>query len=127
MWMARKQEETLQEAFAELGQVTLAGPGTGVALAGERRNVRICLPGGYHWTPGRGDTVLVVKSGPEQAPCVVGAEDGDAPEAGEVYLSVASGAGIRLRKDGVIELEGDLRLAGRLDVTGELIVNGQEV
>ena len=55
MWMARDQkEERLQEPGAELGQVTLAGAPVGVALAGERRNVTLCLPGGYHWTPRQG-------------------------------------------------------------------------
>lgn len=50
-------------AGAELGQVTLAGPPVGVALAGGPRNVTVCLPGGYHWTPQRGQAVHVVKSG----------------------------------------------------------------
>ena len=49
MWMAKTpQTDPLAEPGAELGQVTLAGPPVGVALAGERRNVTVCLPGGYH-------------------------------------------------------------------------------
>ena len=53
MWMAKTpQADPLAEPGAELGQVTLAGPPVGVALAGERRNVTVCLPGGYHWTGG---------------------------------------------------------------------------
>ncbi len=69
MWMARGQQETrLQEPGAEWGEVTLSGDTVGVSLAGERRRVRVCLPGGYHWVPDRGETVLVVKSGPEEAP-----------------------------------------------------------
>ena len=75
MWMARGQQETrLQEPGAEWGEVTLSGDTVGVSLAGERRRVRVCLPGGYHWVPDRGETVLVVKSGPEEAPCVVGGQ-----------------------------------------------------
>ena len=55
MWMARDQkEERLQEPGAELGQVTLAGAPVGVALAGERRNVTLCLPGAITGPPGRG-------------------------------------------------------------------------
>ena len=54
MWMTNRQvREELTEPAAELGQVTLSGGGA-VALAGERRNVTLCLPGGYHWTPRRG-------------------------------------------------------------------------
>ena len=52
MWMARGQQETrLQEPGAEWGEVTLSGDTVGVSLAGERRRVRVCLPGGYHWVP----------------------------------------------------------------------------
>ena len=72
MWMTEQQRQTICEPAAELGLVTLSGGPTGVALAGERRGVALCLPGGYHWTPARGDTVLVIKSGPEQTPCVTG-------------------------------------------------------
>lgn len=123
MWMTNRQaQEKLQEPAAELGQVTLGNGGTGVALAGERRNITICLPGGYHWTPRRGETVLVVKSGPDQAPCVVGSSrDGQSLSPGEVYLSVADGAGIRLKTSGEIVICGDVT------VTGNLTVNGKEV
>lgn len=121
MWMARgRTGDILQEPPAELGQVTLSGALVGVALAGERRNVTVCLPGGYHWTPERGQTVLVVKSGPEGAPCVVGTPAEEA-QGGEVWLSVAQGAEIRLGQDGVI------RLSGPVEVQGRLTVNGQEV
>ena len=121
MWMARgRTGDILQEPPAELGQVTLSGALVGVALAGERRNVTVCLPGGYHWTPERGQTVLVVKSGPEGDPCVVGTPAEEA-QGGEVWLSVAQGAEIRLGQDGVI------RLTGPVEVQGSLTVNGQEV
>lgn len=122
MWMARGQkEERLQEPGAELGQVTLAGAPVGVALAGERRNVTLCLPGGYHWAPRQGEAVLVIKSGPEGAPCVVGAPEADPAAPGEVWLSVAQGVGVRLTADGRIQLQGPV------EVTGTLKVNGQEV
>lgn len=116
MFLADRQtREVLQEPAAELGQVTVSGEKTGVALAGERRNVTRCGPGGYHWAPARGDTVLVIKCGPEQAPCVAGQVDGADLEPGEVFLSVASGAGIRLKPD------------GRVQITGTVTVNGKEV
>ncbi len=120
MWMARgKGEEILKEPPAELGQVTLSGVDMGVALAGERRNVTVCLPGGYHWTPARGETVLVVKSGPEGTPCVVGAPM--ASSTNEVWLSVSPDVELRLSRDGKIHLKGPV------EITGSLNVNGLEV
>lgn len=127
MWMAKgRTEDLLREPPAELGQVTLSGTLVGVALAGERRNVAVCLPGGYHWTPDRGQTVLVVKSGPEGAPCVVGTP-AEESAGGEVWLSVAQGAELRLGRDGTIRLTGPVEIQGAVTVSGSLAVNGQEV
>lgn len=61
VWLSQRRQTELEEAAAELGQVTVPGAPAGVALAGERRDVALCLPGGYHWTPKRGDTVLAVE------------------------------------------------------------------
>ena len=109
MWMAKgNRQELLGEPPAELGQVTLSGDQVGVALAGERRNVVLCLPGGYHWRPSRGETVLVGTPGGETA-------------GGEVWLSVSPAAEVRLGEDGTI------RLTGPVEITGSLTVNGQEV
>ena len=123
MWMSGRQvQEELAEPTAELGQVTVSGGATGVALEGERRNVTLCLPGGYHWTPRRGETVLVVKSGPDLAPCVTGrAVMQEGLEPGEALLSVSEGSAIRLKADGGIEITGEVT------VTGRLTVNGREV
>lgn len=122
MWMARQQgQEFLQESAANCGQVTVDGPELAVALAGERRQVGRWLPGGYHWSPRRGDTVLVVKSGAEGSPCLVGMQDETVLEPGEVVISTAQGTGIHLKPDGRILLK------GTVEVEGTLTVNGQEV
>ena len=114
MWMANRPEpQRLREPAAELGQVTLSEE-PGVALAGERRGLPVCSPGGYRWTPARGDTVLVIKTGPEEAPCVAGQVQAEG-EPGEVCISVAAGAGIRLKADGSVE------------ITGRVTINGKEV
>lgn len=122
MWMTDRQvREDLGEPAAELGQVTLSG-GAGVTLEGERRNVTLCLPGGYHWTPRRGETVLVIKSGPDCAPCVAGLASSDRGlTPGEAVLSVAEGTAIRLKAQGGIEI------TGAVELTGSLTVNGREV
>lgn len=122
MWMARQQgQELLQERAADCGQVTVDGPALAVALAGERRQVGRWLPGGYHWSPRRGDTVLVVKSGAEGSPCLVGRQDTEELEPGEVALSTVQGVGIHLKPDGRILLKGPVA------VEGTLTVNGREV
>lgn len=119
MWMSDRQaREDLAEPGAELGQITLAD-GAGVSLEGERRNVVLCLPGGYHWTPRRGETVLVVKSGPDLAPCITGrADDPRGLVPGEAVLSVAEGTAIRLKTGGGIEITGPVEIAGSLTVNG---------
>lgn len=114
MWMANRNQTPLGEPAAELGQVTLSEE-PGVALGGERRGLPVCSPGGYRWTPARGDTVLVIKTGPEAAPCVAGQVQGETGEPGEVYISAAAGAGVRLKADGSVE------------ITGRVTINGKEV
>jgi len=123
MWMTDRQvREDLREAPAELGLVTVSGAGTGVGLAGERRNVTLCLPGGYHWTPRQGETVLVVKSGPDLAPCLTGrAGEPEDLVPGEVVLSVAAGTALRLKAGGGIEVTGDVSLTGSLTVNGRAV------
>ena len=116
MWMARPRGQSLlEEPAAQTGQVTLSGTPAGVGLEGERREVPLFGPGGYRWAPARGDQVLVVKTGPEQTPALVGVRQEEVLEPGEVFLSVAEGAGIRLSPDGTIAL------------TGKVTVYGQEV
>lgn len=114
MWITKdRRQQTLTEPGAELGLMTLGGENAGVALAGERRNLTLCTPFGYHWAPARGDTVLVIKSGPEGAPCVVGQTDQSRTNPGEVYLSVAEGAGIRLTADGGVVITGNVTVNGQ--------------
>ena len=116
MWMARPRgKDLLEEPAAQAGQVTLAGSPAGVVLEGERRNLPLFGPGGYRWAPSRGDQVLVIKTGLEEVPALVGVRQEGDLEPGEVCLSVAQGAEIRLKPDGTIAL------------TGRVTVNGQEV
>ena len=92
---------------------------------GERRAVAVYAPGGYHWMPARGDEVLVLKSGAEGAPCVVGRAEDDPPEAGAVRLSVCEGTSLVLRPGGGIVLTGEIAVTGRLTVNGT-VVGGEE-
>ena len=106
MWLSQRRQTELEEAAAELGQVTVPGAPAGVALAGERRDEALCLPGGDHWTPKRGDSI-------------VGTPAGQKVPAGEVFLSVKNGVGVRLTADGRICLVGPVEIAGSLSVNGK--------
>ena len=121
MWMAKRGPVPQDGTAAEVGTVTVGGTTAAVALGGERRAVAVYAPGGYHWTPARGDEVLVLKSGAEGAPCVVGRAEDDPPQAGAVRLSVCEGTSLVLRPDGGIVLTGEVTVTGRLTVNGTVI------
>ena len=75
MWTTeQRRRPPVDEAAAEVGQVTLAGEPCGVALGGERRLLPVYAPGGYAWRPRVGEKVLVLKAGEDrEEPCVAGA------------------------------------------------------
>ena len=115
MWLSgqgRARKEWEQEAQA--GYATLGGAAPGVYLDGERREMALYAPGGYSWTPERGQEVLVLKNGGVGAPYCVAAARCDGSEApGEVRIAASrGGAEIRLRTNGVIELNGQIRING---------------
>lgn len=121
MWMAKRSLVPPDGTAAEVGTVTVGGTPAAVALGSERRAVAVYAPGGYHWTPARGDEVLVLKSGAEGAPCVVGRAEDDPPQAGAVRLSVCEGTSLVLWPDGGIVLTGEVTVTGRLTVNGTVI------
>ena len=108
MWIAernRKGRETGGTAFT--GPVTVSGD-----------PARVYLPGGYHWAPGLGDDVLVLKAGESgEKPCAVGVPtktEGEALQPGEVLITGGK-CSIKLGLD------------RRIEVTGLLTVNGTRV
>ena len=117
MWLSNKSKrEQSEDSMAQMGTVTIAGNPASVYLQGERRNVTVVAPAGYHWLPGQKDSVLTLKSGEEQTPCILGKESQSehSLSPGEVWISVAPKSGIYLRKDGSIELQGPIYLNGSL-------------
>lgn len=113
MFLAKREGEARRGAAALTGPVTLPGDPAGAWIEGERRTLAVYAPGGYHWAPGLGDEVLVLKTGERgEMPCALGvpAKSG-ALQPGEVLIT-AGEAAIRLKPD------------GRVDVTGTLTVNG---
>lgn len=113
MFLAKREGEARRGATALTGPVTLPGDPAGAWIGGERRTLAVYAPGGYHWAPGSGDEVLVLKTGERgEMPCALGvpARDGTL-QPGEVLIT-AGAAAIRLKPDGGV------------DVTGILTVNG---
>lgn len=121
MWLSKMSAQALlaPESAAEVGVVTIGGAAPSVQTDGERRNLQICAPGGYRWTPRKGAAVLVIKTG-EGEHLVVGETDDSQPE--EICLRV-DGAEISL-KSGNISVKGDLKINGDLVVTGIADIQG---
>lgn len=115
MWLSnRTQAEKTEQEVAQMGAVTIASNPAGVFLDGERRNVTLISPAGYHWLPKQKDAVLVLSCGQEKHPCMLGRQQEKIPmlKPGEVFLSVAPESGIYLRQDGGIELTGNIFVNG---------------
>lgn len=113
MWMTeRGRRLPVQEAEAELGQVTLGGDPAAVILGGERRQVPVYSPGGYAWRPAAGDRVLVLKAGGErESPCILGkTADSRGLAPGEVRFSGGSSRVTLGRK--ALDLEGKITVNG---------------
>ena len=113
MWLSEERSrKAAAEAAAEWGMVTIGDPAA-VYLAGERRQVPICCPGGYAWRPAVGEQVLVLKAGQEgEQPCILG-------KAQEEKSGLQPGQ-VRISGDRCSILWGDeLQLIGAVQVNGE--------
>lgn len=116
MWLSERAAGK-KESAAQIGVATIGGEAVGVSTELERRNLKLCAPGGYFWRPRAGESLLIIKCGGEDGEsCVAGAQQGGAPEGmenGEVYITSAAGAALWLRNDGRILMTGDLYLNGQ--------------
>ena len=125
MWLSRQKERFGGGgSAAEVGTVTIPGDPAAVYLSGERRQVPLYAPGGYHWRPAAGQELLVIKTGEEgELPCTVGCRAEKPPvslKSGEVALS-AGKSSLVLRNEGKTEVNGGLAVAGTLTVNGETL------
>lgn len=116
MWLS-KQQRTQSSApeSAELGVATIAGNPAAVYLGTERRALPVFSPGGYIWMPKVGDALLVMKCGEQY--CVAGAEQNGGKlanglEPGEICITNGGEAGILLKKDGSLQLMGEIFING---------------
>ena len=123
MWLSSKMRPAPATADADLGITTIAGDSVGVMTRGEVRTVPIYGPGGYVWMPESGAAVLVVKGGPGgEEQCVCGMKQSAPPkkmQPGEVLVYGPGGNSVYLRRDGTLELRGDVRVEGSLWINGQ--------
>ena len=117
MWLSKQMRFAPPTADADLGRTTIAGRSAGVVTRGEVRALPVYGPGGYVWLPENGSAVLVVKGGPGgEEQCVAGMEQAKGPAGmlpGEVYLYGPGETSIYLRRDGSVEIWGNLVINGR--------------
>lgn len=121
MWLSKMSARALSvhESAAEIGSVTIGGSSPGVKTDSEKREVLVCMPGGYRWTPKVGGQVLLIKTD-EGERAILGTLDGSEPE--ELHIA-AGGAEIEL-KAGKVTVTGDLVLDGDLTVSGNAAIGG---
>ena len=134
MWTSdRGRKCPVEEAAADLGQVTVSEEEIGVYLEGERRGARVYSPGGYHWRPALKEQVLVLKAGSErEEPCILAVEQEEKLEPGEVSISSAGRdqAQLRLTNRGELALEGDVTVNGKAlrklieEIVAEIVGSG---
>ena len=116
MWLSKQMRSAPPTADADLGRTTIAGRSAGVVTRGEVRALPVYGPGGYVWLPENGSAVLVIKGGPGgEEQCVAGKEQTKGPagmKPGEVYLYGPGGNSVYLRRDGDVEICGNLIING---------------
>ena len=106
MWLSEQFAMAPEAEAPGLGEVTVGAQRAAVKTAGqEQRLLPVISPGGFAWTPVRGERVLV------QGGCVAGRVQDRTPEPGEVLLYAGQSA-IRLCSDGTIRITGRVLLNG---------------
>ena len=115
MWLSeQKSRKPATEAVAEWGTVTIGEPAA-VYLAGERRQVPVCCPGGYAWRPAVGERVLVLKAGNEgEVPYILG-------------MSQPGGENLQPGQTRITGSDCGILLGEALQLTGKVQVNGEEI
>ena len=123
MWLSEIRK-TRSNTAASHGSITIGGYEAAVMTDTERRNVEICMPGGYLWIPQQGKNVISIES-ENAGQCILGytdVESGDDMQPGEVRITSSGGAVIVLKNDGKILLKGDIQIDGSLFLNGNEIV-----
>ena len=116
MWLSRQMRSAPPTSDADLGVTTIAGKSVGVMTRGEVRALPVYGPGGYVWLPENGTAVLVIKGGPGgEEQCVAGLLQQEPPKGmkpGEVYIYGPGGNAVYLKKNGTVDIQGNLTING---------------
>ena len=122
MWLSEQAVKApREEKDGAVAVVTLSG-GAAVQSGGEVRGVSWAGPGGVFWAPAADDLVVtMVCQGGETV--ILGAlpETRQALAPGELCLK-SGGAEVFLRRDGHIELRGNVNVEGALTVNGDPVM-----
>ena len=120
MWIVQQgMRQPEPQSVALEGRVTLGGDPAAVYLDGEQRELPVFGPGGYVWRPAQDEQVLVLKMGSAgEEQCVLAQRCGDEIEIkqGEILI-YSGGSAIHLRRDGIIDMSGIVRVNGKQVLT----------
>ncbi|MCQ2420660.1 MAG: hypothetical protein MJ118_05955 [Clostridia bacterium] len=117
MWLSKRIMQQAQEPdAAALGTVTIGGEDAAVISDAEKRSAKIISPGGYCWQPSAKDCVLIVK-GNELYINGRLQEEAKGLAAGEVRI-FSGRSSVTLRRNGRVEIDGDVFINGALFVRG---------
>jgi phage gp45-like len=122
MWLSERmaRAETESKSCAGIAEITIGGAAAAAYSDGESRNLPVVSAGGVLWRPAAGQKVLVIECG-DGARVVAGAVQAGLPTDladGEVCVTAASGASIRLKNSGEIIISGNVDVMGTLSVGG---------
>ena len=127
MWISERtaQSGKFEASDIAVGIVSIGGARPSVEVDGEQRSARLASSGVFY-VPAAGDEVLVLKDS-EGESFVLGKASENAlsgTEQGEVLINAGKKSLIRLRRDGTLELSGDIFISGTTHIDGELFING---
>lgn len=106
MWISRQFSKSVKEPTVQSGKSTLNGAGGVEAVStGTERNLDIYAPYGYCFSlPAKSDILLTKYDGTQAGTGVLMEERG--LENGEIEIHSLSGAYIKLKNDGSVEING---------------------
>lgn len=112
-------------AGAELGEISLDGAKLAAVTQGERRELKMSLPGGVSWRPKVGQRVLVLTTAEGEAIVAGAIKDADSNLDAETLLLESGDTVLKLSKSGLVISGRNICLEGNVDIVGDLSVNGE--
>lgn len=122
MWLAKQAalSDRERQGAVTTGEVTISGGSPGAKADGELRGLELAAPEGVYWKPRAGQQMLLLHAddGSELAAGVLGQAAPADLAPGELLLTSAGGAVLRLKNDGSIRITGALYINGMPYVPG---------